>query len=460
VPEPASDKDASRRLKEMVGLDPTPDPRAPLPPGALPPLGVSGTRPPLPTPFHDPGTDTEIEALLAMSEPAPPVVERRGTKVTASEVFVSPHSEGSLDAAPSSDFTPAPAEPMARPRPGASTNLGLGPGVGGNRVGSTTGSVRSAGATGQVRVGSGTGPVRTGASGPVRTGGSTGPVPRAGGATGPVPYAAGSSGALPANGAAQTGAWAAQDPSVRRTGGTPPRRRALDALLLGGILAVLGGGGALFFFLKPGFLSGRTPERVEAEKVAAEAERARLALEQTAAACKATLTVADAPPHSEVLLRVGAAPADVERMPVGTRLEFVAVLDGHRAKRAVVPAGASWDRGEGGRPRYEVAVQLDPAPKRGSDVWPPAEPGSEVGGKGAPGTVHVVSTPKGAEVWLLAGVGPEAVIEQLRCNEPVDVLVAGPTTYRRRLHLDPDDFKPAGDNANARSARVSAKAER
>jgi hypothetical protein len=159
--------------------------------------------------------------------------------------------------------------------------------------------------------------------------------------------------------------------------------------------------------------------------------------------CMQTLVVTDIPPHAEVLLRKGQAPIDVEKMPVGARLEFVATAEGFAPKRVVVPQGASWDTGPDGKPRFEVAVQLDKSKAaHGSvDPWPPADPGSAVGGQGPPGTVHVVATPRGAEVWMLAGLGPETRIEQqLACNEDVEVLLAGPTTYRKRLHVAASDF--------------------
>jgi hypothetical protein len=167
--------------------------------------------------------------------------------------------------------------------------------------------------------------------------------------------------------------------------------------------------------------------------------------------------VTDVPAHAEVLLRQGQAPVDVERMPVGTRLEFVATAEGFAPKRVVVPAGASWDTAADGKPRLEVAVQLDKsrAHPGANDPWPASEPGSTVGGKGPPGTVHVVATPRGAEVWLLAGIGPEARVEQVSCNQDVDVLLAGPTTYRKRLHVSAADFAP--DDAAPSVARISAR---
>jgi hypothetical protein len=161
--------------------------------------------------------------------------------------------------------------------------------------------------------------------------------------------------------------------------------------------------------------------------------------------CIQTLVVSDVPPHAEVLVRKGQAPVDVERMPVGARLEFVATAEGFAPKRVVVPAGAAWDPGPDGKPRYEAAVQLDKskATHGTNDAWPAGEPGSAVGGQGPPGTVHVVATPRGAEVWMLAGLGPDARIEQQQgCDEDVDVLLAGPTTYRKRIHVAASDFGP------------------
>jgi hypothetical protein len=165
------------------------------------------------------------------------------------------------------------------------------------------------------------------------------------------------------------------------------------------------------------------------------------AVAQPPPACNATLVVTDVPQHAEVLLRAGQAPLDVDKMPVGARLEFVATAEGFAPKRVVVPAGAPWDTGADGKPRFEAAVQLDKSKGRpGGDTWPPGEPGSEVGGQGPPGTVRVVATPRGAEIWMLAGIGPEARVDQLRCDRELDILVAGPTTFRKRLHVSASDF--------------------
>ncbi len=247
--------------------------------------------------------------------------------------------------------------------------------------------------------------------------------------------------------------------SLTPAGYAEPRAPKTGMLLMLLALVALVGAAYALFRLNPGVLSGRTAEQVAKER--REYEQAVVDRDKTEAAlrCHATVVVASAPAGSEVLLRVGQAPVDVERMPVGTRLEFVATAEGFAPKRTVVPAGAIWDKGADGKPRFEVAVQLDPSrSKTGADPWPPGEPGSEVGGKGAPGTVHVVATPKGAELWLLAGIGPEAKLEQLRCDADVEILVAGPLSKRTRLKASAKDVAAAAvDSSGAKLLTLSAK---
>ena len=64
---------------------------------------------------------------------------------------------------------------------------------------------------------------------------------------------------------------------------------------------------------------------------------------------------------------------------------------------------------------------------------------------------------------MLVGMGPDARIEQLHCGQDFDVLVAGPTTYRKRLHVSGADFVQEDtpgtppSKVPTRVARVSAK---
>jgi hypothetical protein len=219
-------------------------------------------------------------------------------------------------------------------------------------------------------------------------------------------------------------------------------------------LAAVAAGGYAVWQLRPAD-SSKASGPAAAPSGAASAGAAR-----TPPACKATLVVTDVPTRAEVLLHQGQAPVDVEKMPVGARLEFVATAEGFAPKRVVVPAGATWDSGADGKPRFEAAVQLDKSLAKGgaNDPWPPAEAGTEVGGQGPSGTVHVVATPRGAEVWMLAGMGPETRVEQLRCDKGVDILVAGPGAFRKRLRAAAADFAIDGSGATGPASLASAAA--
>ncbi|MGO8996324.1 MAG: hypothetical protein ACLQVI_23675 [Polyangiaceae bacterium] len=225
----------------------------------------------------------------------------------------------------------------------------------------------------------------------------------------------------------------------------PPPDRSLTVFAF----VILIAGGAAIWFLRPALFGGHEPTPAPAPVAASAAP-------PLAARCRASLTVTDAPVNAEILVRAGQAPVDVEKMPVGARLEFVATAEGYAPKRAVVPSGASWDTGPDGKPRYEVAVQLDRSHARPGavDSWPAGEPGTEVGGKGSPGTVHLVTTPRGAEVWQLAGLGPDALFD-VKCGGEIEVLVAGPTTLRKRLHIAESEFV-AIDGGPDKQASVSA----
>jgi hypothetical protein len=236
-----------------------------------------------------------------------------------------------------------------------------------------------------------------------------------------------------------------------------PKRRGTFVVFALVILAALGGV-ALFEF-EPGFLSGRTPTVVEAERRAA-VEAASAMAANPPQLCRATVVVTDVPQGAEVLLRSGAAPVDVERVPAGARLEFVALADGFAPRRGVVPQGTAWDA-PNGKPRFELPIQLEKSHAKGGalDPWPAAEPGTVVGGQGAPGTVHVVTSPRGAEVWMVAGGAPEAKLESLPCGAGRELMVAGTQQgqpLRRRLRVEAARLTPE-PSANTVTTRISAK---
>lgn len=177
------------------------------------------------------------------------------------------------------------------------------------------------------------------------------------------------------------------------------------------------------------------------------------AVTESAAPRTCALHVTGAPEGAEILVLQGKAPLDVSPMPAGARIEFVGMLAGHAPKRAVVPAQAKWDADASGRPRYELAFELAPTRKK-SDPWPPAEAGTTVGGEGEPGTVRVVSSPRDAEVWLLFGAGPDALLDPVGCAAQ-EILIASGNTLRTRITVSADDFVSA--DGGAAVATVDAK---
>jgi hypothetical protein len=243
-----------------------------------------------------------------------------------------------------------------------------------------------------------------------------------------------------------------EDPLARRS----TQRKVF---LLFAVLALLTIGTVTVLRLKPGVLTGRTPEVIEAERQEAAAAAASIAARKAAGPCRAALVVSDVPLGAEVLVRSGISPIDVERLPSGARLEFVALSDGYAPRRGVVPQGAAWDT-VNGKPRFELPIQLEKShAKTGTlDPWPPADPGSVVGGQGPPGTVHLVTSPKGAEVWMVAGGAPEAKLEALPCGAGMELMVAGSAQgqpFRRRLRVDASQLTPE-PSANAVTGKVSA----
>jgi hypothetical protein len=237
------------------------------------------------------------------------------------------------------------------------------------------------------------------------------------------------------------------------TGGQRPRAPKTGVAMLIAALLVLAGATVATWKYAPQVFTGK-------RHTASTASAVPTVVAPPAPKCKVALVLTEVPANAEILLRVGQAPVDVERMPVGTRLEFVATAEGYAPRRAVIKGESPWDKGSDGKPRIEVPIQLDPSKaKPGSvDPWPAAEPGSQVGGSGSPGVVHIISNVRGAEVWLLAGLGPEARIDQLRCDGDIDVLFAGPPTLRKRLHVSEKDITAtASDAAGNKVVNISAK---
>lgn len=429
-------KQMSRDLKAIAGLSPTPPP-----PDAksiealvkdvgrdLPKKITTPQEPSSPSAFGGSGGGDSVEALLALADAS---ASRPPPAVTSSAAEAPPPAATAL-AAPLGQLSAATPPPPPAPFP------------------------RSASAR-PPAVAPAPAPIAPPAPAPARE-------------PAPAPYVAS---AVPAPPASRPGPPSAPTPSSRskkvsdppvesarraRTTGASrkaqgPRAPKTSLAILVVLLLVLVGAVGFVWLKAPRLFTGK-------KKPAASASVEPAATAPAAPACKVALVVSDVPANAEILLRMGQAPLDVARMPVGTRLEFVGTAEGYAPKRAIVKAESTWDKGPDGKPRMDVPVQLDPSKGKAgaTDPWPGAEPGSQVGGQGSPGTVHVVSNVRGAEIWLLAGLGPEARIEQLPCGGDIDVLLAGPPSLRKRLHVSEKEIATApADSQGNKVISVSAK---
>ena len=162
------------------------------------------------------------------------------------------------------------------------------------------------------------------------------------------------------------------------------------------------------------------------------------------------LRVNSQPAQAQVLLLLGKGPALATDIPLGVAQEFVALAPGYAPTRALLPADAQWDELDG-QPRYELAMQakaLAPnkkVPPLGATLLP-----HSVGApQGRLGSVRVVTTPRGADVYQLIGFTPDVRVENLPLDRAYDVLVYLEGRPPLARHIEPADFR---DEAGKRVA--------
>ncbi len=242
-------------------------------------------------------------------------------------------------------------------------------------------------------------------------------------------------------------------PSARRLAemGSRPTLdpRPADRSLTVFALVILALGGVAIWVLRPALLGGNDAHPA----ASAPASTSAAPPVATAPKCRASLAVTGAPSNAEILVRAGQAPVDVEKMPVGPRLS-----SSWQRPRGMRRSGRLFRRGPRGTPGPTVSpgmkwrcssIARARAWRRLRSVAH-RRAGERRGGKGAPGTVHLVTTPRGAEVWQLAALGPEAEFD-VRCGGEVEVLIAGPT-LRKRLRVAESEFVSLDGGADRRAS--------
>lgn len=157
------------------------------------------------------------------------------------------------------------------------------------------------------------------------------------------------------------------------------------------------------------------------------------------------LRVNSRPDRAQVFLLIGPGPALATDIPLGVAQEFVAIAEGHRPARALLPADAIWDE-VSGQPRYELAIQARPV-HEGRRVRNPHALGATLlpQNVGAPsgrlGAVRVVTTPRAAEVFQLIGFTPDVHVDNLPLDHAYELLVYQEGRGSVRKRIEPSDFQ-------------------
>jgi tRNA A-37 threonylcarbamoyl transferase component Bud32 len=159
------------------------------------------------------------------------------------------------------------------------------------------------------------------------------------------------------------------------------------------------------------------------------------------------LEISGAPEGAGVWLYLGETPT--QSLPLSTRVphQLRIELEEHAPRDvSVLPSRWAERRGEIG-----VWVTTELEPRRGGPgaaahrvPGAPEDDGFEPSVSGE-GSIHVVSSPEGADVWLLVGLLPEVSLANVRADHDFRVRVARPGFKPRVLDVSPDDFEEDDD---------------
>ncbi len=234
-----------------------------------------------------------------------------------------------------------------------------------------------------------------------------------------------------------------------------PRRSVLPWILA--FAAVLAATLAALALLRPDLVDrilGRPPPPPEPAGPT-EADRERMLAEHRARF--GTLTVRANPPEAQVLMFVGRGPAEATELPLGAAHELIAIADGRAPTRAIVPADATWET-VGDTRRYELALQAGTAEMAEADLalGPTTLPRDAMGApSGVLGTVRVITNPPGAKVYLLIGFSPEVVVENVRTEDVVELLVYHEGFPVHSAVVRPSDWVAAADGSKTAEIEVT-----
>jgi hypothetical protein len=196
-------------------------------------------------------------------------------------------------------------------------------------------------------------------------------------------------------------------------------------------LAIIGAAGGGFYYLynqQKADKAAHEAEKIKKEKELADQAKRMNELQAVSGAIRVRSTPSDA----SVWLKLGRTPADSIGLPSSMMHELrIENLDGYQAiDTQVLPASWGAPKDKGGRVANVVVplspLQKDPKTKRPIVTSLPAMPPKPASATGYPegrGSLHVESTPPGAEVWLLIGTTDSAELTGVEAGQSYELRV-------------------------------------
>jgi hypothetical protein len=191
--------------------------------------------------------------------------------------------------------------------------------------------------------------------------------------------------------------------------------------------------------------SAETERKDREAKEAADKETERLkALQEDPGAVRVTST----PDLAAVWMLIGRTPTDSFPLPTANLLELRIELDGHVPFDTRV-AAADWVAGAPGTKVKQAKVTATltaGAPETPVPAMPPVPPAELLRGLSPGyGVVHVESTPKGAQVWLLVGQTNTMQYDGLEAGRDYEFKVVKDGYLPSYVHIKAEEWRSGGD---------------
>jgi len=243
-------------------------------------------------------------------------------------------------------------------------------------------------------------------------------------------------------------------PDLDLSGIEETKGRSTAWLWGGGFVVLIGALLLLVHWLRPDVFGRIGGEGDQAEEQMLDDQRTERDLQQASLFADhrdrfGRLSVEVTPERAQILLFIGRGPTEARELEKGVAHEFIAIADGRSPSRAMVPPDAQWESTAQGF-RYELGMQTgEQAMDVDNLVLGPSLLPREMGhGTADLGTVRVVTTPPGAQVFQLIGF-TRAEVTNIRTDQAHELLMYLDGYAPERRVVGPSDWRAVDGNKTA-----------